>query len=226
MKLMIGIPAFNEESTLPTVLFGLPKKVGGITSIDCVVLDDGSTDGTSRIAEEKGAVVLTHLINRGLGGALKTLFAYARKSQYDLLVTFDADGQHEGKDIENMIRLLLTKQTDVVIGSRWLEKAAAPFLRKLVNSFANILTYFIFGIWSTDTQSGLRAFNKRAISTINLQSDGMEVSSEFFKEIYRNRLTVKEISIKPIYTDYSRKKGQKISNGPSVLFQLMVKFLK
>lgn len=226
MKLLIGIPAYNESSMIGKIVKSIPKKIDRIDERDILVVNDGSTDDTAKIASSVGASVLTHVLNRGLGGALKTIFAYARLNDYDLLVTFDADGQHLPQDIEKVINPILNQNKDVVIGTRWMKRNNAPFIRYIVNQCANIITYILFGIWSTDTQSGLRAFNKKAINKIKIVSDGMEVSSEFFKEIFRNKLSYGEIPIKAVYTEYSKVKGQKIDNAPEVFFQLILRMLK
>lgn len=226
MKLLIGIPAYNESETIGKVIRSLPEKITGFKKIDVLVVDDGSTDNTPEIARKDKARVLSHIINRGLGGALKSLFAYARKNDYDVLVTFDADGQHLASDIIKIVKPILNSKKDVVIGTRWKNKKAVPWGRFLVNQVANLLTLILFGIYTTDSQSGLRAFNRKAISRINITTDGMEVSSEFFKEIKMNNLRLGEIPISPIYTDYSKKKGQRLDDAPEVLLKLLIKFIR
>lgn len=226
MKLLIGIPAYNEAQTIAQVIRSLPRKISGVSVLDILVVDDGSWDQTPAIAEAAGAQVVSHLLNRGLGAALKTIFTYARLQNYDILVTFDADGQHHAGDLEKIIRPILNGNVDIVIGTRWKNTKDRPLVRFIVNQLGNILTYLLFGVWTSDSQSGLRAFNKKGIKLINLQSDGMEVSSEFFREIRMNRLSFVEVPIRVIYTDYSRLKGQKISNAPNILFQLLIKLLK
>lgn len=226
MRLLIGIPAHNEQQTIGAVIDSLPKSVTGFKVVDVVVVDDGSTDDTRFILSRKKVTVLTHLVNRGLGGALKTILAYARQNDYDCLVTFDADGQHQARDIVRLTEPIRKGQDNVVIGSRWISNKTTHFLRRSVNSAANWLTFALFGVWTTDSQSGLRAFDKKALDLIQIQADGMEVSSEFFKEIFRHKLKIMEIPIQPIYTAYSKAKGQKITNGPYVFFQLLLRFLK
>ncbi len=226
MKLLIGIPAYNEEQMLGNVIASIPSKIKGFEKVDIMIVDDGSTDGTKHIAQNKGALVLSHIINRGLGGALKTIFTYALQNQYDALVTFDADGQHVGEDLVKLVQPIIDGKKDVVIGTRWKYKAKYPFSRYLVNQCANLITWFLFGIYTSDSQSGLRAFNRVAIEKIQITSDGMEVSSEFFKEIKTHNLRLGEVPISPIYTDYSKKKGQRLDNGPEVLFRLLIKFLR
>lgn len=225
MKLLIGVPAYNEETTLEKVIKSIPRHLKGIDLIDILVVDDGSTDHTEEVAQKNRVILLTHLVNRGLGGVLKTILAYASKTEYDFLVTIDADGQHDSADIINIIQPVISGQFDVVIGTRWKSVIKTPLSRYVVNLAANVVTLFFFGVWTTDSQSGFRALNKKAIRSIKLLSDGMEVSSEFFKEIFRNKLKFGEIGIKNIYTEYSTAKGQKISNSPNVFFQLLLRFL-
>lgn len=225
MKILIGIPAYNEEQMIGEVirsLFIIIKKIG----LDILVVNDGSTDNTSAIASAQKVTVINHLLNRGLGGALKTIFAYAKVNGYDVLLTFDADGQHEAKDIPKLIDPIIKNRADVVIGTRWKNLKKTPFSRFVVNQFANIITYLLFGIWTTDSQSGFRSFNKKAIQKIHLETDGMEVSSEFFREIFRNKLRFVEVSTDVIYTTYSTTKGQKLSNAVNVSFQLLLRLLR
>lgn len=225
-KLLIGIPAYNECVMIGRVLKSLPKALAGVDRIDVLVVDDGSTDGTGAIARLSHAIVVTHAVNLGLGGALKTIFSFATRYKYDVLITFDADGQHQAKDIAPLIHPVLKNTGDVVIGSRWKLSRPAPLRRVIVNRLANLLTFLLFGIHTSDSQSGLRAFGKRAIDRITISTDGMEVSSEFFKEIKRLNLRYTEIAIEPIYTEYSQTKGQKLTNIPSVLFEIFMRFLR
>lgn len=226
MKLLIGIPAYNEEKMLGQVLKSLPEKIKGMGKIDILVVDDGSSDKTSDIAGKSGAVVARHMINRGLGGALKTIFAYSRAMNYDILVTFDADGQHVGDDVRKIVHAYKNNNADVIIGSRWNNSNHRPIIRYLINQLANYLTYLLFRIWTSDSQSGFRLFSKKAIDSIDIQTDGMEVSSEIFKEIKKNNLIFMEVAIRAVYTDYSKFKGQPLSNAFNVFTQLLLRLLR
>ncbi len=202
MRPLIIIPAFNEEASIKEVISDL--RAHGFENI--VVIDDGSSDGTTRQAQKNKVVVIRHLTNRGLGAALGTGFEYARRSLFDAVVTFDADGQHRAKDVKRVLTPLGKGGVDVVIGSRLKSQAGAmPLDRKVVNLLGNILTFVLYGVWTTDSQSGLRAFSRKAVECITIKTDRMEVSSEFFKEIRRNRLKFAEVPIESIYTDYSQK---------------------
>jgi glycosyltransferase involved in cell wall biosynthesis len=226
MKLLIGIPAYNESKMIGEVIRAIPKYIDKVGRPSVVVVDDGSLDSTGREAEKVGVLVITHVINRGLGGAIKTIFRYAKKYNYDILVTLDSDGQHDPSEISKLARPILDKKADVVIGTRWQNNSHFPLSRMLINFMANIITFLTYGIWSTDSQSGMRAFGKKAIKKIRLQTDGMEVSSEIFREIFIHKLHFIEKPIHVIYTEYSMSKGQRLSNAPNVFFQLLFRLLR
>jgi len=222
MKLFIIIPAFNEEKIIGSVLDGLKKvRINGL-KIEIVVINDGSIDRTAEKARKKKIIVISHFINRGLGGALGTGIEYAKNNKADLIVTFDADGQHNPGDIEKIIMPILKKRADMVIGSRLTRNSEMPLDRKIINYGANLINFLLWGVWVTDTQSGLRAFSKKAIEGMEIKMNKMEVSSEFLKEAGQNKLRIKEVPIKAIYTEYSKAKGQKNINSLSIFAKLIL----
>lgn len=223
MRTLVVIPAFNEGKTIASVIRDL--KEHGFR--DIVVIDDGSSDNTISESEKTGVVVLKHIVNRGLGAGIGTGFEYAKDNGFDILVTFDGDGQHIATDLNRLIAPIIGNTADVVIGSRMSDSVEMPIVRKLLNWLANGLTFILFGVWTTDSQSGLRAFNKKAINCIKIKTDRMEVSSEFFKEIARNHLLFVEIPIKAIYTDGSIK-GSKQGSWASVriAFKLIIRMFR
>lgn len=226
-KLLIAIPAYNEQTTIGRVIGKIPRKIKEIKKINILVVDDGSFDQTKVIARKNKARVISHIINRGLGASLMTIFFVAKKMEADILVTIDADCQHDPKDIPSLVKPIINKQSDVVIGSRLLNSdAPMPVLRKIVNYLANIITYMLSGVWSTDSQSGFRAFSKKAINSIKLISQRMEVSSEIFQEIKKNNLRYCEIPIKSIYTKYSLTKGQSVLNALNVAYKLLIGLIR
>lgn len=220
MKLCIIIPAYNEEKMIGKTLDTLPTKLPPFKKIIKVVIDDGSQDKTYEIARKRNVIVLKHILNRGLGAALKTGLDFARKQKADIAVTFDADGQHHYNDLIRVTKPIINNSADVVIGSRFKDKAKIPKNRKIINFAGNIATLMFFGIWTTDSQSGLRAFSKKSLNLINLKGQRMEVSSEFFKEIKINNLNFKEVPIRTIYTNYSLSKGQQLSNSVNILTKI------
>ncbi len=223
-KLLVIIPAFNEERVIVNTIKGVIDKVGGAKIL---VVDDGSNDRTKYEANRAGAIVVSHPINRGLGGALGTGLYWAKERNVDCAVTFDADGQHDPDDILKISHPIISGNADVVIGTRtkfgWRE---IPWDRKIVLTLSNWLTWWLFGIKTTDSTSGLRAFNRRAIEKIHINTDQMEVSNEFFYEIKRCKLRLKEVPIKVMYTDYSRSKGQKNSNAFNVGVKLLLRLFR
>ena len=226
MKTVIVVPAFNESAAISKVLTGIPKKLKGISQLSTLVVDDGSGDDTSQKAKKAGVFVVRHVINRGLGAAIKTGLDWAKSQGADIAVTFDSDGQHEPSDIPRLIQPILNKDADLVIGSRFKKKQSIPADRLILNWFANLTTLVMFGVHSTDSQSGLRAFSKKAMAQIDLKADRMDFSSEILIEAKRHNLKIEEIPIKAIYTDYSRKKGQKNLNAIPVFARILIRFLR
>lgn len=226
MNSLVIIPAFNEASVIASTIQGVKKVLGSKAKI--LVIDDGSNDQTGAEAKKAGAVVVSHPINRGLGGALGTGLFWAKiHDDIQYAVTFDADGQHDPKDVQKVLQPLLSGKADVVIGTRtkfgWNE---IPWDRKIILTLSNWLTWWLFGIRTTDSTSGLRSFNRRAIELIQVKTDQMEVSNEFFHEVKRNKLRLAEIPIKVIYTEYSRSKGQKNSNAIEVGVKLLLRLFR
>ena len=174
-KIWIVIPAYNEEKTIVKVIKGLKRE--GWRNI--IVVNDGSTDKTEMLAKKEGVVVVTHIINRGLGAALGTGIKAALILGADYIVTFDADDQHFPQDVKRLINVLEKGRADAVIGSRFLgRKKGVPPKYVVGNFLLNILTFLLLGAYSSDTQSGLRAFNRRAAEKLEILSNRMAVSSE------------------------------------------------
>lgn len=225
-KLIIVLPALNEAKVIGQVLDNLKKEVKKLRSLntEIVVVDDGSWDKTAAVSRSKGVTVLSHPINRGLGGALGTGIEYARQNNSDFVITFDSDGQHDSKDINKVITPLLKNQADVVIGIR--DKKKMPWDRRIVTVFSSFLTLVFFGDYCSDTQSGFRGFNKRALDRIKIRTQRMEVASELFGEINKHSLSFVEVPIRVIYTPYSREKGQKNVNAFKILIKLILRLFR
>jgi UDP-N-acetylglucosamine---dolichyl-phosphate N-acetylglucosaminyltransferase len=217
-RVAIVIPAYNEERTIIEVIRGLKRH--GFTRL--IVVDDGSSDRTSELASQEGVILLRHILNRGLGGALGTGITAALRLRAEAIVTFDADGQHNPDDITRLLEPIAKGEADVVIGSRMLEPIGMPYPRRLANWTANIVTYLLFRGWTTDSQSGLRAFSSQAAARIQIMTNGMEVSSEIIAETVKNRLKREEVPVQAIYTDYSLSKGQSFKVGLQTLRKLIL----
>lgn len=216
MKLAIIIPAYNEEKSIKDVLLNLPKSVEGISEIFSIVVDDGSSDSTHTLAKECATHAIKHIINLGVGAATTTGIEAAKKLGANIAVTIDADGQHNPKDIKRILRPVLSNKTDVVIGTRMLNTKGMPALKIFGNWAMNLMTFLIFHKWSTDSQSGMKAFNEKALTKMCFHSMGYEICSEIIGEIKRNKLRLKEIPIEVIYSDYSKMKGQNFVNAINI----------
>jgi glycosyltransferase involved in cell wall biosynthesis len=221
-KQIIVIPAYNEEATVAQVVREAVRVADAV-----VVVDDGSRDRTAALAGEAGAIVVRHAVNRGLGGALGTGIAAAVKLGADAVVTMDADGQHRASDAARVFARIAQGDVEFVIGSRMLPGAEGagkmPIHRVLFNAVGNTLTYLLFGVWVTDSQSGLRGLSRKAAESIDLRTNGMEVSSEFIKELRERRWRMAEIAIPAIYTEYSLSKGQSLLVGIKTAAKLILR---
>lgn len=225
-RVVIIIPAFNEAQVLPQVIKDIRRQAQSWRP-QIVVVNDGSADATGEVARQAGATVVTHKLNRGLGAALGTGLAYAKQVGADIAVTLDADGQHDPADIRKVMASIIKRQADVVIGTRLnSNRGRMPLDRLMVNWLSNLLTWLLFGVWTSDSQSGFRAFSKQAIQSLRLKTERMEVSSEIFGEIHRHRLRLAEVPIRVIYTAYSRRKGQSSLNAAYVFFKLMLRLAR
>lgn len=224
MKVLIIIPAYNEARIIASVIKAVKQAQ---PSASILVIDDGSDDLTSEEAKATGALVIRHMLNRGLGGAIGTGLAFAKKYHFDIAVTIDADGQHDPQDIAKAIEPVCNHQADVVIGSRLLAfRYAMPIDRRLINRIANAVTFILFGVRTTDSQSGFRVFGSKAIQSLSLRTDRMEVSSEIFTEIKRLHLKVVEVPITVRYTQYSLSKGQTNRNMWQVGYKLVLRLFR
>lgn len=222
MKVAIIVPAFNEATVIASCLENLRTTLTkNKIKADLVVVDDGSSDNTGVKARAHTDYLLTHSRNCGLGAALATGIEFAKRQNYDYCVTFDSDGQHDPGDIGKALDQLKSGY-DVVIGSRFIgTHSGMPPSRRIILFLGNLITFIFFGVWTSDSQSGFRGLSKRAIQSLNLRSNRMEVSSEFFGEIHRLGLKFTEIPIHIKYTAYSLKKGQKNSQSARVLLKLL-----
>jgi UDP-N-acetylglucosamine---dolichyl-phosphate N-acetylglucosaminyltransferase len=218
MKTLVVLPAYNEARVLAQTIDDLLS----YTEADILVVDDGSRDDTFGIARRAGVGVVRHMLNMGLGAALETGFEAARRRGYDRLVTFDSDGQHNPKDVKKLLERLETDGADVVIGARAVNKEAMPLIKQVGNVSLNLLTGLFFGVLCNDSQSGLRAFNRRAIESIKLKANGYEVSSEILYEAKRNGLKVSEVPVEAIYTDHSKRKGTTVSDGFKIMWRMLL----
>ncbi|MBO8175035.1 MAG: glycosyltransferase family 2 protein [Thermococcus sp.] len=217
MKILIVIPAYNEELTIGSVV-ALAKKYG-----DVLVVDDGSKDKTSKIAQEVGAIVVKHEVNRGKGQALKTGFNYALHNDYDVVVCIDADGQHNPEEIPLLLKPILNDEADLVIGSRYLNGAHKniPLYRRVGLWILNKTTVLASGVKITDSQSGFRALNRRALESLELSANGYPVESEMIHQLSEKGLRITEVPINVRYDVPKKHKKHPVSHGVGVLAKII-----
>jgi len=214
------VPAYDEETSLSSVVHDL-KMVIPLDQI--VVVDDGSSDKTGEIAKELGVPTLSHLINRGQGAALATGIEYALSRGADIIVTFDADGQHRPLDIEKIVTPIIQGRAEIVLGNRFssTEPEGIRVGRHLILKLGVLFTRIVSGIRVSDCHNGLRALSNHAAQVIQIKQDRMAHASEILDEIAHKKLTFVEVPVKIRYTQYSLAKGQKTSGA----FYLGIKFL-
>ena len=213
MKLTIGIPAYNEEKNIAAIITKLKKITDSI-----IVCDDGSSDMTSEISEGLGAIVVRHKKNSGYGAAIKTIFQKARDIDSDVLVTFDADGQHRIEDIAIVTDPIIKNNAELVIGSRFLdiESDEMPNYRKVGIKIITKVTNFSIKEKITDSQSGFRAYSKRALKDISLVDEGMGISTEVLIKASNLGLIIAEVPIKVNYQGETSTHDP-VSHGTSVI---------
>ena len=191
-----------------------------------VVVDDGSADATGQIAAAAGAHLVTHPLNLGQGAALQTGMDYALSRGAEVLVTFDADGQHRVADIRRLVEALARERADFALGSRFLGEAQdLPPLRRLILRAATVFTRLTTGLRLTDSHNGLRALTRRGAAAIRLRQNRMAHASEILAEIARSRLPYVEVPVSIEYTAYSLAKGQRLSDSVLILLDLLAQGL-
>lgn len=207
--LLVTIPAYNEEDNIGKIIRGIVQLSLPRVKKEVIVIDDGSKDGTAAVAKREGVFVVSHKKNRGYGGALQTCFQVARTKKADLLVVIDGDGQHDPKEIPKLIAPILRKRADLVIGSRFLNpNDTTPLIRKLGIKAVNFFYNFGAKTKISDSQSGFRAYCKRAVDVLSLEEKGMAISTEILVKTRRKNFTMEEV---PISCRYFRKTHSRVN---------------
>ncbi len=183
------IPAFNEGRVIGKLVENTLQYVD-----DVIVCDDGSTDDTCIEAEKAGAKVIQHKKNLGKGASMRTLFDFAKNENFNVMVTIDGDGQFSPKEIPKLITPIIDEKMDIVIGYRS-NKNEMPSYRKLGNKFLDSMTNLASELPFRDTQSGFRAYSKKAVSAISFKTDGFGADSEILIDASRKKLNITEVGV-------------------------------
>jgi len=202
MRICVVVPVYNEEKTIHRVLSELLA-----AGFHVVVADDCSEDKTADIARRLPVHYLRHWINLGQGAALRSGTQLAERLGYDVIIHFDADGQHRTADAQLVVRKLIEKNLDVVIGSRFLQtKSELPVKKKIVLWLASVFSRKVLKLNFTDPQSGLRAFRTDVMEKLMWKNDDFSHCTEILEMISAHHLKYKEVGIKVEYSDYSGSK--------------------
>ena len=213
MEVTIGIPAYNEEKNIASIIVKLKK-----ISSRIIICNDGSTDSTGLIAKELGAIVINHQKNQGYGAAIKSIFLKSKEIGAKVLVTLDADGQHDVNEIDKLLKPITDDKCDIVIGSRFLsETENVPSYRKLGINVITKLTNASIKKNLTDSQSGFRAYNKKVIEQIPLSESGMGVSTEILIKASSKEFRIAEVPITISYGGDTSTHNP-VTHGTSVIF--------
>jgi glycosyltransferase involved in cell wall biosynthesis len=215
--IVAGIPAYNEEKTIAKVILLAQRFVDVV-----IVCDDGSQDMTADIAEKLGAVVIKHDKNMGYGVALQSLFKKAVALKADILLTLDADGQHDAREMPKLIQPLVESKADIVIGSRFLEENnSIPSYRRLGIKLLTKLTNSGENSHISDAQCGLRAYNRRALESISMYEPGMGASAEILLKAGDQGLKIAEVPVHVQYKDLETSTHHPLGHGLSVISSII-----
>lgn len=223
-QIAVVMPAFNEESVIADVIKELPESISirtRVYQIVLIVVDDGSSDDTVSAVEQSNAKLVRHILNFGAGAATRTGLDYAREAGFRYVVTMDADGQHHKDDITKLMREISKDKADLIIGSRLINAEGMPWHRVAGNKFLSFLTFLMFGVFVTDSQSGLKAFNARSLEKIKFFSNNFAFCSEIIWKAHQQKLRIEEVPIRALYSEYSLSKGQSNWDALHILRELL-----
>lgn len=218
-QIFILIPSFNEGKVIRQTIRSLANQY------HIVLIDDASTDDTANAVRDLPIYYLRHDINLGQGAALQTGMDFALQQGADIVVHFDADGQHNPADIDRFIDVLKTQKVDVVLGSRFMRQddlLAIPRLRRLLLRVARVINGLLTGLWLSDAHNGFRVMNRQALRAIQLKENRMAHASEILMHIRRQKLRYVEWPTHIIYSEYSQVKGQRWQGALDILIDVFI----
>ena len=219
-KIIVIIPVYNESAIVRDVV----NKLYEAKFKTIIVVDDGSKNDIQQLLKDLPVFYLRHRVNLGQGAALQTGFTYARSLDADIVITFDADGQHDVGDIEALIQPVKDDEADVTMGSRFLSVGnnQVPRVKKMILQMARLVNFLLTGLLLTDAHNGLRVINKNVLEKIYLTENRMAHASEFLFQLKKHKLRYKEVPVKISYTNYAREKGQSPWDSIKILFDLVL----
>ena len=221
-RIAVVIAAYNEAKVIADVVREVVARGHNV-----ILIDDGSQDGTPEIARAEGARVVVHPVNLGQGAALQTGIEVALADGAEFIVTYDADGQHQAADIENLVAALKTHAADFALGNRFMGGTVdMTGSRRLLLQAATAFTRLTTGLQITDTHNGLRAMTRRGAGHIRLRQNRIAHASEILHQIAASNLKFVEVPVTITYSAYSRAKGQKLADFLAILIDLFARRLQ
>lgn len=212
------IPAYNEGSRITAVVSAVKAYVQEV-----IVVDDGSTDDTAAQAKASGARVVQHMDNSGAGAATMTGIEAARRIGADIVITIDADEQHDPNDIPSLLKPLQEGTVDIVFANRFGQRNKIPVVRRFFNAIGNFVTLIATGRWVNDSQCGFKALGPKAVTDINLRMSGFEFCTEIVRESVHHKWRIAQIPTKVVYSEYTLAKGQSFANGVRTAFKILLR---
>lgn len=219
-KVCIIVPIYNEDKVVRGVAQALVDE-----KYTVLIVDDGSSDNSLKVISDLPVYTLKHSTNFGQGAALQTGFEFAKKNpNLEIFVTFDSDGQHQPKDIDNVVLPIKENKADIVFGTRFQDdKTKMPILKRIILKLAVKYTNLSTGVPLTDAHNGFRAMNRRALAEMDLNLNGMAHASEIVTTAHRANLITAEVPVEILYTKYSKAKGQSMLNSINILADLFLR---
>lgn len=214
----IIIPVYNEKGVLRGIVSDLLKH----DYQNIIIVDDGSTDNVIHSLNGLPIYFARHMLNRGKGSALRTGMRIAQELNAECVITMDGDGQHSVDDISKLVEKI-ENGYDVALGVRLFDRKQMPLIKVIANHIANIVVWLLFGLKVSDSQSGFKAYSKKALGLIRTSFDSYEHESEILSKIRQHNLSYTEVPIQTIYTLYSQTKArrQNIINGFRMIYKMI-----
>lgn len=218
LRIIAVIPAYNEATRIATVIQDAQQYVEQV-----IVVDDGSTDDTAAVSVQAGALVVQHIENCGAGAATMTAIESARALQADIIITLDADGQHDPHDIPAVLQPILEDKADIVFADRFGQRNSIPTIRRIFNAIGNLVTFVATGRWVNDSQCGFKVFGPKAVREIDIRMSKFEFCTEIVRECVQWNWRVAQIPTKVMYSEYTMAKGQSFALGVRTAFRILLR---
>ncbi len=217
----VVLPALNEGNRIGPVL----KELQQVGFRHIVVVNDGSTDHTSEVVAKYGVREVSHLVNLGPGASTMTGIKYALKNPYiRYIATIDSDHQSDPRDLVRLAEAIKQQEVDLLIGSRFLGPNEIPLTRRFYNWGGNLVSYFLSGHWTTDSQSGLKVMTRRFASRLNINHSGFEFCIDIIRQAAAHKFKIAELPVSVVYTADTMQKGQNLGQGLMMLGRLFNPF--